>query len=132
MMIEIGSQLRYFLPHVLAVSTASSFWQGRNTGLKSYCNVVLEMVPRTGIPGSFHSFSEYQAFVDLLGQAGVITGCGSLPLTRLIASAGCSIETDDHTILIDPYFTRNEKDVPKQLMIPLDFQNADFIFVSDG
>ncbi|CAB1075602.1 hypothetical protein D1AOALGA4SA_3419 [Olavius algarvensis Delta 1 endosymbiont] len=35
LLIEIGSQLRYFLPHILAVSTSSPFWQGRNTGLKS-------------------------------------------------------------------------------------------------
>ena len=79
LLIEIGSQLRYFLPHILAVSTSSPFWQGRNTGLKSYRNVILEMVPRTGIPSSFHSFSEYQAFVDLLGQVGIITGADGRP-----------------------------------------------------
>ncbi len=75
LMMEIGSQLRYFLPHILSISTSSPFWQGRNTGLKSYRNVILEMVPRTGIPSAFHSFSEYQAFVNLLGQV------GSLPWT---------------------------------------------------
>jgi len=84
LIIEIGSQLRYFLPHILAVSTSSPFWQGRNTGLKSYRNVILEMVPRTGIPGSFHSFSEYQAFVDLLGQVGVITGTDGRPDATMI------------------------------------------------
>jgi carboxylate-amine ligase len=84
LMIEIGSQLRYFLPHILAVSASSPFWQGRNTGLKSYRNVILEMVPRTGIPGSFHSFSEYQAFVDLLGQVGVITGTDGHPDATMI------------------------------------------------
>jgi carboxylate-amine ligase len=84
LMIEIGSQLRYFLPHILAVSASSPFWQGRNTGLKSYRNVILEMVPRTGIPGSFHSFSEYQAFVDLLGQVGVITGTDGRPDATMI------------------------------------------------
>ena len=84
LMIEIGSQLRYFLPHILAVSTSSPFWQGRNTGLKSYRNVILEMVPRTGIPSSFHSFSEYQAFVDLLGQVGIIAGAGDRPDATMI------------------------------------------------
>jgi carboxylate-amine ligase len=84
LMIEIGSQLRYFLPHILAVSTSSPFWQGRNTGLKSYRNVILEMVPRTGIPSSFHSFSEYQAFVDLLGQVGIITGANDRPDATMI------------------------------------------------
>jgi carboxylate-amine ligase len=84
LMIEIGSQLRYFLPHILAVSTSSPFWQGRNTGLKSYRNVILEMVPRTGIPGSFHSFSEYQAFVDLLGQVGILTDADGRPDATMI------------------------------------------------
>ncbi|MBT7190592.1 MAG: carboxylate-amine ligase [Anaerolineae bacterium] len=69
-MIEIMNQLRYFLPHILALTTSSPFWQGRNTGLKSYRSVVFEMLPRTGIPGSFESFSEYQTLVDTLGQVG--------------------------------------------------------------
>ena len=77
-------QRPYFLPHILAVSTSSPFWQGRNTGLKSYRNVILEMVPRTGIPGSFHSFSEYQAFVDLLGQVGILTGADGRPDATMI------------------------------------------------
>ena len=84
LIIEIGSQLRYFLPHILAVSASSPFWQGRNTGLKSYRNVILEMVPRTGIPGAFHSFSEYQAFVDLMGQVGTITDAEGRPDATMI------------------------------------------------
>ncbi len=84
LIIEIGSQLRYFLPHILAVSASSPFWQGRNTGLKSYRNVILEMVPRTGIPGAFHSFSEYQAFVDLMGQVGTLTDADGRPDATMI------------------------------------------------
>jgi carboxylate-amine ligase len=69
-MIEVMNQLRYFLPHILALSTSSPFWQGRNTGLKSYRSVVFEMLPRTGIPAHFESYSEYLQFVDTLGQVG--------------------------------------------------------------
>lgn len=69
-MIEIMNQLRYFLPHILALTTSSPFWQGRNTGLKSYRSVVFEMLPRTGIPAHFESYSEYQSFVDTLGLVG--------------------------------------------------------------
>ena len=53
LMIEIMNQARYFLPHLLALSTSSPFWHGYNTGLKSYRSVVFEMLPRTGIPHSF-------------------------------------------------------------------------------
>ncbi|MBC8334471.1 MAG: carboxylate-amine ligase [Anaerolineales bacterium] len=69
-MIEIMNQLRYFLPHILALTTSSPFWQGRNTGLKSYRSVVFEMLPRTGIPPHFESFSEYESLVDTLGKVG--------------------------------------------------------------
>jgi glutamate---cysteine ligase / carboxylate-amine ligase len=84
LMIEIGSQLRYFLPHILAISTSSPFWKGRNTGLKSYRSVIMEMMPRTGIPSSFHSFSEYQAFVDLLGQVGSLAETNGHPDATMI------------------------------------------------
>lgn len=84
MMFEIGSQLRYFLPHLLAVSSSSPFWQGMDTGLKSYRNVVLETVPRTGIPSAFRSFSEYQAFVDLLGRVGCIADQDGKPDATMI------------------------------------------------
>ncbi|HIN65641.1 MAG TPA: YbdK family carboxylate-amine ligase, partial [Candidatus Obscuribacterales bacterium] len=70
LMIEIMNQLRYFLPHILALSTSSPFWQGRDTGLKSYRSVIFEMLPRTGIPQSFRSYSEFQSFVELLGSVG--------------------------------------------------------------
>ncbi len=69
-MIEIMNQMRYFLPHILALTTSSPFWQGRNTGLKSYRSVVFEMLPRTGIPAHFESFSEYETLVNTLGQVG--------------------------------------------------------------
>ena len=69
-MIEIMNQMRYFLPHILALSSSSPFWQGRNTGLKSYRSVVFEMMPRSGIPPSFQSYGEYQKYVDMLGEVG--------------------------------------------------------------
>ncbi len=71
--IDIMNQLRYFLPHILALSTSSPFWQGLNTGLKSYRSVIFEMLPRTGIPAHFESYSEYLSLVDTLGRVGAIT-----------------------------------------------------------
>jgi len=34
--IQIMNEMRYFLPHILAISTNSPFWTGHVTGLKSY------------------------------------------------------------------------------------------------
>jgi carboxylate-amine ligase len=70
LMIEIMNQARYFIPHLLALSTSSPFWHGYNTGLKSYRSVVFEMLPRTGIPHSFRSWSEYKAFENTLEKVG--------------------------------------------------------------
>ena len=70
LMIEIMNQARYFIPHLLALSTSSPFWHGENTGLKSYRSVIFEMMPRTGIPHSFDSYAEYQGFERTLERVG--------------------------------------------------------------
>lgn len=70
LMIEIMNQARYFIPHMLAISTSSPFWHGRNTGLKSYRSVVFESLPRTGIPHSFISWDEFKRYERLLGMVG--------------------------------------------------------------
>src|SRR5437868_2456919 len=57
---------RYMMPHVLALSTSSPFWTGRNTGLKSYRSIVFRNFPRSGIPRTFTSWADYQYFVDTL------------------------------------------------------------------
>jgi carboxylate-amine ligase len=70
--IETLNEARYFLPHLLALSTSSPFWMGRNTGLKSYRSVVWSNFPRTGIPPDLSSFDEYQNYVELLVKTGSI------------------------------------------------------------
>jgi carboxylate-amine ligase len=66
LMIDVMNQARYFLPHLLALSTSSPFWQGRETGLMSYRSVIFESLPRTGIPPRFASWAEYEGTVDIL------------------------------------------------------------------
>jgi glutamate---cysteine ligase / carboxylate-amine ligase len=70
LMMEIMNQARYFIPHLLALSTSSPFWHGRNTGLKSYRSVVFESLPRTGIPHSFTSWHEYKSYEQTLEKVG--------------------------------------------------------------
>jgi carboxylate-amine ligase len=57
---------RYFLPHVLALTTSSPFWMGLNTGLKSYRSEVFKQFPRTDIPDHFDSYSSFERYVQLL------------------------------------------------------------------
>ncbi len=70
--IEIMNEARYFLPHLLALSTSSPFWLTRVTGLKSYRSVIWSRFPRTGIPPEFSSYDEFENFVDLLVKTGSI------------------------------------------------------------
>ena len=64
--IDMMNMVRYFLPHLLAISTSSPFWMGRNTGLKSFRTTVFRRFPRTGVPEMFESWSAYENFVNLL------------------------------------------------------------------
>jgi len=70
--IHIMNAVRYFLPHIFALSTNSPFWEGRNTGFKSYRVKVFDKFPRTGIPDYFNSLAEYDNFVNLLVKTNCI------------------------------------------------------------
>ena len=70
--IDLLNQASYFLPHLLALSTSSPFWQGELTGLKSYRLSVFDELPRTGLPPQFSSYSEYERTVRVLVKAGLI------------------------------------------------------------
>jgi len=70
--IHIMNSMRYFLPHILALSANSPFWMGLQTGFKSYRSKVFERFPRTGIPDTFSNWSDYETFVNLLVKTGCI------------------------------------------------------------
>ena len=66
MAIHIANTARYFLPHVYALSTNSPFWEGRDTGYKSFRTKIFDKFPRTGIPDYFESIEAYENYVNLL------------------------------------------------------------------
>ena len=70
--IDLMGQATYFLPHLLALSTSSPFWEGRDTGLKSYRMSVIGTLPRTGLPEKFDSWSDFKRHVEMLVRAGII------------------------------------------------------------
>ncbi|MCX6215110.1 carboxylate-amine ligase [Spirosoma sp.] len=70
--VQIMNAVRYFLPHIYALSTNSPFWRGRNTGFKSYRSKVFDKFPRTGIPDFFSSAAEYDEYINLLVKTGCI------------------------------------------------------------
>jgi carboxylate-amine ligase len=70
-LIDAANVARYFLPHILCLSTSSPFWIGRNTGLKSYRSVIFRAIPRSGVTPVLDSWNDYQSYLDTL----VTTGC---------------------------------------------------------
>jgi carboxylate-amine ligase len=72
MRIDLMSQFAYFLPHLLALSCSSPFWEGENTGLKSFRLTVFDALPRTGMPETFTSWAEYQRHIEVMANAGLI------------------------------------------------------------
>ena len=70
--IDLMNQVSYVLPHLLALATSSPFWQGHETGLKSYRISVWDEMPRTGLPEHFESHGEFRGFLDVLTRTGII------------------------------------------------------------
>ncbi|HSK07652.1 MAG TPA: carboxylate-amine ligase [Acidimicrobiia bacterium] len=70
--IDLMNQVRYMLPHLLALSTSSPFWAGTDTGLLAYRPIIFRSMPRTGLPEEFESWGEYQRIVEVLVEAGII------------------------------------------------------------
>ena len=70
--IDLNNQMRYFLPHLLALSASSPFWQGHDTHLASYRLSVFDNLPRTGLPPEMGSWSEFERTIGFLVDLGVI------------------------------------------------------------
>ncbi len=70
--IDLMNQVKYMLPHLLALSTSSPFWAGTPTGLLAYRLVIFQNLPRTGVPEEFASWGEYERTVEVLIDAGLI------------------------------------------------------------
>jgi len=70
--IDLMNQVRYFLPHLLALSTSSPFWQGEDMGMQSYRLTIWDALPRTGLPDTFDGYSEFQRLVHQLVETGII------------------------------------------------------------
>ena len=110
--IHIMNASRYFLPHVLALSTSSPFWMGHNTGLKSYRSEIFKQFPRTDIPDHFDSYPGFQRYVDLLIKTGCINDgkkiwwdCRPHPFFPTLEFRICDIPTRvDDTIAIAALF----------------------------
>ncbi|WP_172295640.1 carboxylate-amine ligase [Pseudoruegeria sp. HB172150] len=70
--IDLMNQFSYFLPHLLALSCSSPYWQGQDTGLSSYRLTIFDNLPRTGLPPQMASYGEYDRSVKAIVATGAI------------------------------------------------------------
>ena len=70
--IDLMNQLSYFVPHLLALSCSSPFWEGEQTGLMSFRSTIYSSLPRTGLPERFASYGELRRQLDMLIRTGII------------------------------------------------------------
>ncbi|MCY4446941.1 MAG: carboxylate-amine ligase, partial [Rhodobacteraceae bacterium] len=70
--LDIMKQACYFLPHLLAYSCSSPFWEGLDTSFSSYRVTVFDSLPRTGLPDELNSFNTYRELIKNLIQVGSI------------------------------------------------------------
>ena len=109
---HIANSTRYFLPHIYALSTNSPFWEGRQTGYKSYRTKVFDKFPRTGIPEYFESIEAYDNFVKLLVKTNCIDNAKKIwwdlrvhPFFNTVEFRICDVPmTVDETVCIAALF----------------------------
>jgi glutamate---cysteine ligase / carboxylate-amine ligase len=70
--VDLMNQLSYFVPHLLALSCSSPFWEGEETGLMSFRCTLFSSLPRTGLPDRFTSYADLRRHIDMLTRNGVI------------------------------------------------------------
>jgi carboxylate-amine ligase len=70
--IAVANSLAAFIPHFLALSSSSPFWQGRDTGMASIRPKVFESLPTAGLPYYMSNWGEFQKFMRTLIGAGTI------------------------------------------------------------
>ena len=109
---HIANSTRYFLPHIYALSTNSPFWEGRQTGYKSFRTKVFDKFPRTGIPETFESIEAYENYVKLLVKTNSIDNAKKIwwdlrvhPFFNTVEFRICDVPmTVDETIALTALF----------------------------
>jgi glutamate---cysteine ligase / carboxylate-amine ligase len=72
--IAVLDAMRNYLPEILALSASSPLVEGVNSGLHSArTQIFTRFFPRCGVPDTFASWAEYEAFVRFLYDTGSIT-----------------------------------------------------------
>ncbi len=121
--IAIANALNAYIPHFLALSASSPFWEAHDTGMASCRSKVFENLPTAGLPYQLSGWAEFEEFMGTLVAAEAITSirevwwdirphpdfgtvelriCDGIPtmreLTGLAAIAQCLVESMDNRL----------------------------------
>lgn len=70
--IKMLQAFKQVIPHLLALSGSSPFWEGEDTGLCAFRPLTHEILPTAGLPYDIQSWQQYEALVHLLQQSDAI------------------------------------------------------------
>ncbi len=71
--IAIANALAGYIPHFLALSSSSPFWEGHDTGLASSRSKVFEGLPTAGLPAPIDSWDDFEQFMETLVSSQAIS-----------------------------------------------------------
>ncbi len=77
--IYLYNRLREYVPHMLALSVNSPFWQGEITDMQSSRILIFSRsIHRAGMPDPLTSWDEYAGYVDYAARSGAIHKLGEI------------------------------------------------------
>ena len=75
---RVANVARFYLPHLLAVTASSPFYQGRDTGYCSFRTLLWRRWPRSGAPPRFEDADELALLLRWLTETECLDGPGRL------------------------------------------------------
>lgn len=76
--VRLMRPLRRFLPHLLALSASSPFFEGEDTSYASYRAIIVRRLPFSGLPPRFTDTDDYRRNLELLLDAGLLEDEGAV------------------------------------------------------
>lgn len=76
--VRVMCEVSPWLPVLLALSASSPFWQGADTGYASWRTLLWQRWPTAGPVGCYPNAAEYDAAVEELVRAGIISDAGMI------------------------------------------------------
>jgi carboxylate-amine ligase len=71
--VSIANAMAGYIPHFLALSASSPYWEGNDTGLASSRSKVFEGLPTAGLPAPIDNWADFEQFMETLVSSAAIS-----------------------------------------------------------